>query len=103
MKPCIVCGHFCSQNPTSIPLGSPLDPLGSRTAKNRNWDDCYHEPVHTTHIYLFRFVALRPKSTAMVMAGRSVHLNTLFTRKLEQAVNQYFMHILLLLTDKNPS
>ena len=24
------------------------------------------------------FVALSPKSTAMVMAGRSVHLNTLF-------------------------
>ena len=31
------------------------------------------------------FVALRPKSTAMVIAGQSVHL----TRKLEQAVNQY--------------
>ena len=26
----------------------------------------------------FFFVALRPKSTAMVMAGRSVHLTTLF-------------------------
>ena len=25
------------------------------------------------------FVALRPKSTAMVMAGRSVHLTTLFS------------------------
>ena len=36
-----------------------------------------------SHIYLFVclfvcFVALRPKSTAMVMAGRSVHLTTLF-------------------------
>ena len=29
-------------------------------------------------IYLFVFVALRPKSTAMVIAGRSVHLTTLF-------------------------
>ena len=30
-------------------------------------------------VYLFVcFVALRPKSTAMVMAGRSVHLTTLF-------------------------
>ena len=29
-------------------------------------------------ICLFCFVALRPKSTAMVMAGRSVHLTTLF-------------------------
>ena len=27
---------------------------------------------------LFAFVALRPKSTAMVIAGRSVHLTTLF-------------------------
>ena len=34
---------------------------------------------------LFVFVALRPMSTAMVIAGRSVHLTTLFP---EQAVNQ---------------
>ena len=27
---------------------------------------------------LFCFVALRPKSTAMVIAGQSVHLTTLF-------------------------
>ena len=49
------------------------------------------------------FVALHPKSTAMVMAWRSVHLTTLFLDKLEQAVNQYFVHILLLVTDNNPS
>ena len=30
-------------------------------------------------ICLFVFVALRPKSTAMVIAGRSVHLTTLFS------------------------
>ena len=30
-------------------------------------------------ICLFAFVALRPKSTAMVIAGRSVHLITLFS------------------------
>ena len=42
------------------------------------------------------FVALRPKSTAMVMAGRSVHLTTLFPGKIEEAVNQYFVHILSL-------
>ena len=29
-------------------------------------------------VSLFVFVALRPKSTAMVIAGRSVHLSTLF-------------------------
>ena len=34
------------------------------------------------------FVALRPKSTAMVIAGWSVHLTTLFPGRLEQAVNQ---------------
>ena len=32
----------------------------------------------SSHILLFCFVALRPKSTAMVMAGRSVNLTTLF-------------------------
>ena len=38
---------------------------------------------------LFVFVALRPMSTAMVIAGRSVHLTTLFfLGRLEQAVNQ---------------
>ena len=31
-----------------------------------------------TLILIVCFVALRPKSTAMVMAGRSVHLTTLF-------------------------
>ena len=44
------------------------------------------------------FVALRPKSTAMVMARRSVHLNTLFPGQ----VNQYVVHILSLVTDNNP-
>ena len=29
-------------------------------------------------LVLFGFVAFRPKSTAMVIAGRSVHLTTLF-------------------------
>ena len=34
------------------------------------------------------FVALRPKSTAMVIVGQSVRLTTLFLGRLEQAVNQ---------------
>ena len=37
---------------------------------------------------LFVFVALRPMSTAMVIAGRSFQLTTLFLGRLEQAVNQ---------------
>ena len=36
----------------------------------------------------------------MVMARWSVHLTTLFLGKLEQAVNQYFVHILSLVTDR---
>ena len=35
--------------------------------------------LQTMYLFLFVcFVALRPKSTAMVIAGRSVHLTTLF-------------------------
>ena len=45
-------------------------------------------------------VALRLKSTAKVMAGRSVHLTTFFLGKLEQAVNLYFVHLLSLVTNK---
>ena len=30
------------------------------------------------NVFVCLFVALRPKSTAMVMAGQSVHLTTLF-------------------------
>ena len=54
-------------------------------------------------LFVCLFVALRPKSTAMVIAGQSVHLTTLFPGKLEQAVNQHFVHILSLVTDNNPS
>ena len=38
------------------------------------------EPKISTDIFVFGFgfVALRPMSTAMVIAGRSVHLTTLF-------------------------
>ena len=32
----------------------------------------------TISLFIVCFVALRPKSTAMVIAGRSVHLTTLF-------------------------
>ena len=39
----------------------------------------------------------------MVLAGRSVQLITLFVGKLEQAVNEYFVHILSLVADNNPS
>ena len=35
-------------------------------------------PFVCLFVCLFVFVALRPMSTAMVIAGRSVHLTTLF-------------------------
>ena len=44
-------------------------------------------PVHTHMLFqqdtrlLVCFVVLRPKSTAMVMAGRSIHLTTRFPRQ----------------------
>ena len=53
-------------------------------------------------LFFVCFVALRPKPTAMVMAGQSVHITTLFLGKLEQAVNQYFVHIFSLVIDKQP-
>ena len=34
--------------------------------------------VLSGHSKIVSFIALRPKSTSMVMAGRSVHLTTLF-------------------------
>ena len=38
----------------------------------------YTTNKHQITVCLFVFVALHPKSTAMVIAGRSVHLTTLF-------------------------
>ena len=43
----------------------------------------FHHTVQSLYNTMFRvhvcFIALRPKSTAMVMVGRSVHLTTLFS------------------------
>ena len=38
----------------------------------------FHKNVELRNWKFVCFVALRPKSTAMVIAGRSVHLTTLF-------------------------
>ena len=64
------------------------------------------EPLLLADVLFVSFVALRPKPTAMVMVGLSVYLSTLFCfflGKLEQVVTQNFVHILLLVTDNNPS
>ena len=37
-----------------------------------------HNDVEFATVFVFVFVALRPMSTAMVIAGLSVHLTTLF-------------------------
>ena len=42
---------------------------------SRDVDDA---PTSACFCFCFVFVALRPISTAMVIAGRSVHLTTLF-------------------------
>ena len=50
------------------------------SSKRPKWSFFYIE-LHTKPRgvgLLFVFVALRPMSTAMVIAGRSVHLTTLF-------------------------
>ena len=60
-------------------------------------------PITTTSNVFSLVYCFTSLSTAMVMAGRSVHLTAFFLGKLEQAVNQYFLHILLLVTDNNPS
>ena len=64
----------------------------------------YYKMMAPTRVLFVCFDALRPKSTAMVQAGRPVHLTTFFfLGKLEKVVNQYFMHILSHVTDNNPS
>ena len=66
---------------------------------------CKHVHVFLqTHAHIcFVFVALRPKSTAMVMADVQFTYQHIFLDKLEQAVNQYFVLILSLVTDNKPS
>ena len=45
---------------------------------NSQSSSLYVEHILYDMFCLFVFVALRPKSTAMVITGRSVHLTTLF-------------------------
>ena len=51
---------------------------------------------------IFGLVYFTSQSTAMVILGQSVHLTTLFfLGKLEQVVNQYFVYILVLVTNNS--
>ena len=61
----------------------PFSSIFFRGAKTFvNFDQVYSHLLKLLNICIgpnmFVFVALRPKSTAMVIAGRSVHLTTLF-------------------------
>ena len=49
-----------------------------RYAHENNVYCIFYELLFCLFVCLFVFVALRPMSTAMVIAGRSVHLTTLF-------------------------
>ena len=82
------CGHLLGKG---LPLGSRLWCLTLSLLLSHWYPgssvvlDCIDSwSLHPYLLYIFEFdnfvcfVALRPKSTAMVMAGRSVHLTTLF-------------------------
>ena len=56
-----------------MPMFGQLSTLASPTPKNPVYF------VQYSKICLFVFVALHPKSTALVIAGQSVHLTTLFS------------------------
>ena len=53
--------------------------IGSSNDRKREFSDIFGKArtFHRTFLFVC-FVALRPKSTAMVIAGRSVHLTTPF-------------------------
>ena len=52
-----------------------------QTTNDNGWNtlvNVYPFMTNKSVVVVVGFVALRPKSTAMVIAGRSVHLTTLF-------------------------
>ena len=72
--------HICAGTPVlhcSHTLRMDVD-----EGSDQNFDDT-SLLVYTKYVFVC-FVALRPKSTAMVMEGQSVHLTTPFLGKLEQ-------------------
>ena len=54
---------------------------GSKVKGLISLDSCACTCIVKGFMFFVCFVALRPKSTAMVIAGRSVHLTTLFPRQ----------------------
>ena len=75
--------YFGQRNRNNIELRVKLSYVFNINCSLRNINDYYTSrefPIQNFHrrFCLFVFVALRPMSTAMVIAGRSVHLTTLF-------------------------
>ena len=70
------------KNPIILLQNSKLKISGSHNMTviypNPSYNKVFYKPT-ALYFCLFVFVALRPKSTAMVIAGRSVHLTTLFS------------------------
>ena len=65
--------------PDTIIINHQLEFHGTRVKYLDHEKRAYKHEIWSYRISLFVcFVALRPKSTAMVIAGQSVHLTTLF-------------------------
>ena len=76
---------FFENREISKNLSSATVVIGALRVNNLTSEQLKHVPIQKLQICcvswyfgLVGFVALRPKSTAMVIAGRSVHLTTLF-------------------------
>ena len=73
-----------------------------------NWFPCSISLIFWQNVFKLRIFCLFCCFTSQVNSyghGGTVSSsnNTFFLGRLEQAVNQYFMHILSLVTDSNPS
>ena len=60
------------------PLGSVFSESFCSTCANQTHLALYPDKYGNLELLFVCFDAVRPKSTAMVIAGRSVHLTTLF-------------------------
>ena len=63
---------------SGVVLGGVAEVVGSNLARGKIFTASIGSVDSLYLLFVCLFVALRPKSTAMVIAGRSVHLTTLF-------------------------
>ena len=71
---------YCYEAVSELHASLPCGAMGLSVFCDRRifWSYSLSFYVNMVALFFVCFVALRPKSTAMVMAGRSVHLITLF-------------------------